>query len=119
MKGLMELYLKWTDKKGKVYLLGKLFKESGLYYFYINYDGLKDAIAHGCIGIGNFDLKRKKYVDGDIFTFFQHRIPDEDSVKAKGFLKKNNLKNYEPMDILKITKGITATDRYFLDEKEE
>lgn len=119
MIDMKTLYLKWKDESGNIYLLGRLTKIEELYYFFVNYTGLKNAIMHGCSGIGNFDLLKDKYINGKLFSFFRNRIPEENNPKIKKFLRKNNLKKYDPMEILKITKGIKATDRYYLDEKEE
>ena len=50
-----KMNLFWTDVKNNKYLLGNLYKKDDYFYFDINETELKQAILHGCFGIGTIN----------------------------------------------------------------
>lgn len=109
------LYLKWKDINNKSYTIATLYKYDGYYYLMIHKEALKEAMDNGCVGIGNLNIKEAGYKSKDLFSFFKNRIPNRDNEFIDKFLKENNLKEYNEMKILKKTKGILGTDRYYLE----
>ncbi len=112
----MHLVLKWMSNSKKQYDLGILSKEKDKYIFEINEDELKKAINDGCMGIGNFSLLNKREESKELFSFFKHRIVNENSWKVKELLEKYKLNQYDDMKILAITKGRSINDRYWVEE---
>lgn len=112
----MHLMLKWKSKLGNIYDLGILTKENEKYIFKINQNQLKEAINDGCMGIGNFTLLNEIEESNVLFDFFKYRIVGVDSPKLPDLLKKYKLKEYDDMEILKITKAVSANDRYWVEE---
>ena len=112
----MKLKLYWTDIKDNRYMLGTLSYEDMKYYFEINEEELKTAINHGCFGIGELNLFYKKHVSDSLFQFFKRRIPSKDNINIEKILEELNIKEYNEMELLKKTKGILNTDRYYLEE---
>ena len=111
----MKLKLFWKDIEKNNYLLGFLYYKDSKYCFKINEDGLKEAIKHGCFGIGEFNLLEKAYISETLFPFFKRRIPHKDNVAIDDILKEYNIKEYDEMELLKKTKGELNTDRYYLE----
>ena len=112
----MKLKLFWKDISEKKYMLGILSFEEHQYSFEINEEGLKEAIKHGCFGIGEFDLLKKTYISNSLFPFFKNRIPFENHIAIDEILEELDMKEYNEMELLKKTKGILNTDRYYLEE---
>ena len=56
----MILKLFWNDAKGDKYHLGNLYKEEDIFHFDIIEEELKNAVRHGCFGIGNIDITKNK-----------------------------------------------------------
>ena len=106
----------WTDVKNNKYLLGNLYKKDDYFYFDINETELKQAILHGCFGIGTINISRKTNKSKELFDFFKNRVPEKDNVNIDNFLKSINLETYDEYEILKKTKGRLLTDRYFLED---
>lgn len=115
----MILALKWKDKDGISYKLGELSKDNNTYYFSINEQNLKEAIKHGCMGIGSFDLLKNTYIANNLFTFFKNRIPSKDNSDIEEILKEYNIDFYDEMELLKKTKARKMKDRYFIEEIEK
>lgn len=115
----MKLLLKWESKEKRQYSLGVLEKRDDKYVFEIDEQELKNAIKDGCVGIGNFNFLEKKIVSDKLFTFFKNRIPTENNWKIGRILKKYNLKEYDKMELLKLTKGKSINDRYWVEEIKE
>lgn len=111
----MSLKLFWKDTKKNSYLLGFLDYKDSKYFFEINEEGLKEAIRHGCFGIGEFNLLKKVYISDKLFPFFKRRIPHKDNVAIDDILKEYNIEEYDEMELLKKTKGELNTDRYYLE----
>ena len=112
----MKLKLYWTDALENKYMLGILYYEDSKYYFEINDEGLKDAINHGCFGIGELNLAYNKHSSDKLFQFFERRIPSKDNTDIEKILEELDIKEYNEMELLKKTKGILNTDRYYLEE---
>ncbi len=110
----MQLF--WNDIKNNKYLLGNLYKKEEFYYFEINENGLKQALRHGCFGIGKINILEKVSKSKELFDFFKNRIPQKDSPNIEDFLEKINLTQYDEFEILKKTKARLLTDRYYLEE---
>jgi len=115
---MIDLNLYWEDKDKNVYLLGKLYKKETKHYFDINEEGLKKATHHGCFGIGEINLQYTNHVSDELFSFFKRRIPSKDNPNIEEILKELNLSEYDEMEILKKTKGVLITDRYYLEIEE-
>ena len=113
------LNLYWKDNNRNIYMLGTLYRNDGKYYFDINEDGLKKATHHGCFGIGEINLLYNNHVSDKLFHFFKRRIPSEDSVNIEEILEEFNMNEYDEMELLKKTKGVLQTDRYFLEPSVE
>jgi len=111
----MVLKLYWKDLEGEVYVLGELHKEEGLYYFNINEEELKKAIKKGCFGIGEINLLYKEHKSDKLFDFFKRRIPSKDNINIEEILRQLEMEEYDEMELLKRTKGILNTDRYYLE----
>ena len=112
----MKLKLYWTDIKDNSYMLGILSYEDMKYYFEINEEELKNAINHGCFGIGELNLYYNKHTSDRLLQFFQRRIPSKDNINIEKILEELDMKEYNEMELLKKTKGILSTDRYYLEE---
>lgn len=112
----MGLKLFWKDIEKNNFLLGFLDFKDSKYYFEINEEGLKDAIKHGCFGIGEFNLLEKVYTSEILFPFFKRRIPHRENVAIDDILKEYNIEKYDEMELLRKTKGELDTDRYYLEE---
>lgn len=110
----MILKLYWKDKKKNDYHLANLKKENDLYILDINERELKEAIKHGCYGIGNIDFLSNHYESKELFEFFKERIPSKDYPRINEFLKRYNLKEYDDMMLLSKTNGYTNNDRYYI-----
>lgn len=110
------LKLKWKDNDKVIYTLGTLYKYNNLYHFDIDIEELKKATKNGCFGIGNIDLLYSSHTSKELFDFFKSRIPDENDSRIEEILNKYNLQEYDEINLLKATKGILMTDRYFLSE---
>lgn len=108
---ILELY--WTDVNKNKYLLGKLYKDGEEYVFEQD-DELKNAIRHGCFGIGQIDITKKINRSKELFTFFKNRIPPKNEIEAQSIIKDFNLEKYDELEMLAITKGKKIEDRYFL-----
>ena len=111
----MILKLCWNDINGMTYELGRLYKKEE-YHFDINSDGLKQATHKGCFGIGEFDLLHDSYVNTELFEFFKRRIPKKDNPDIEKILQEFDIKQYDEMELLKITQGKLISDRYYLEE---
>lgn len=112
----MILKLKWRDFENNVYFLGELTRDDSKYYFRVNEEGVKNATDNGCFGIGILDLTNKFHVSEELFTFFKHRIPPRDRMDIEEILNEYGLKEYDEMELLRVTKGMLMTDNYFLTE---
>ena len=106
----------WNDIKNNKYLLGILFRKDGYYHFDINEDGLKQALHHGCFGIGTINLSKKTIKHKELFDFFKNRIPKKNNPNIDKILKEINLVEYDEYEILKKTGSRLSTDRYYLEE---
>lgn len=113
----MKLQLIW-NKNGSEFKLGILEKKDNEYIFKIDENELKLAIKKGCIGIGTFDLLNIEYKSQELFSFFKNRIPDKNNINIKETLLMYNLKEYDEMELLKLTKAELATDNYYVIEIE-
>lgn len=111
----MVLKLYWKDNNQNVYMLGKLYKNNEKYYFDIDEEELKKATHNGCFGIGEINLLYKEHVSNTLFNFFKRRIPSKNNVNINEILKELGMKEYDEMELLKRTKGILDTDRYYLE----
>ena len=116
-EGGIELILEllWKSNKNEIYKLGVLSYKKNKYLFKINREQLKKAIKKGCYGIGNFDLKKDEYISDNLFDFFENSLPDLEDEKK--IMKKYNIKEYDKMKILEITKGKMYKDRYYLESR--
>lgn len=111
----MTLNLYWKDNDNNVYLLGELYKIEDLYHFDINFNGLKNATHHGCYGIGEFNLLYEKHTSEKLFSFFKRRIPEEQQENISKILREVGMEKYDEMELLKRTKGILDTDKYYIE----
>jgi len=111
----MSLNLYWRDDENNIYLLGKLYQRDKLYHFDINFQGLKEATHHGCFGIGEINLLHEKHTSENLFRFFKRRIPGENHIKISEIMEELGMEKYDEMELLKRTKGILDTDKYFLE----
>lgn len=109
------LYLKWKDCNNKIYTIATLYRYEGYYYLMIHQDAMKSAKENGCYGIGNINTNEAGYKSKELFSFFKNRIIPKDSETINEFLKEYSLEEYDEMKILKATKGILGTDRYYLE----
>ena len=115
----MILNLYWKDKFKNTYMLGTLYKNNEKYYFDINEEGLKKATHKGCFGIGEINLLYTHHKSDKLFSFFKRRIPSEDSVNIKEIMEELEMNEYDEMELLKKTKGMLITDRYYLETIDE
>ena len=111
----MVLKLYWKDLEEETYNLGELYKKDNIYYFNINEDKLKKAIKKGCFGIGEINLLYNEHKSDKLFDFFKRRIPSKDNINIEEILRQLELEEYDEMELLKRTKGILNTDRYYLE----
>lgn len=111
----MVLNLYWKDKFENTYKLGILYKNNEEYHFDINEEGLKNATHNGCFGIGEMSLLYTHHISDKLFSFFKRRIPSKDSVNIKEILEELEMDEYDEMELLKKTKGMLITDRYYLE----
>lgn len=111
----MVLKLYWKDNHQNSYMLGRLYKSNGKYYFDINEEELKKATHKGCFGIGELNLFYKNHVSDTLFSFFKRRIPSRDSANIEEIMKELEIQEYDEMAILEKTKGILDTDRYYIE----
>ena len=109
----MILFLYWKDIEGNIYRLGTLIKAEK-YKFILNDEEYKKAMKNGCSGIGN--LAKENDESDVLYQFFRERIPSKDSPRLEKFLKLFNIETYDDMELLKKSKGIVATDRFFIEE---
>ncbi len=109
------LYLKWKDVNDNVYTIATLYKYEEYYYLMIHKEAVERAMKNGCAGIGNIDINEAGYKSKELFPFFKNRIPDKNNEFINNFLKEHNLQEYDEMEILKKTKGLLGTDRYYLE----
>ncbi len=110
----MVLNLYWKDVNNNDYCIAILERQKDNYFLYINEKELKSAIRKGCVGIGNINFLSLKYESKELFPFFKNRIPREDNIRIKSILEKYGLKEYDEMELLKVTGGKLRTDRYYL-----
>lgn len=110
----MILHLYWNDIENNNYCIAKLEKNYDNYILYINEENLKLAIKNGCVGIGNINFLSNIYESKELFPFFKNRIPKENHPRIKNILEQYGLKEYNEMELLKVTKGSLRTDRYYL-----
>ena len=115
----MILKLFWNDANGIKYHLGNLYKIEDIYHFDINEEELKNAVRHGCFGIGNIDITKNRLESKELFEFFKGRIPNEDELSLKELKKYYGIDKYDEMDILKVTQGKLLKDRYYLEYVKE
>lgn len=113
----MILKLYWRDINQNTYMLGKLYRSNGKYYFDIDEEELKKAAHHGCFGIGEINLLYTNHVSDNLFIFFKRRIPSKEHINIKEILEEVGLEEYDEMKLLAKTKGILDTDRYYLEEE--
>ena len=111
----MKLVLIW-EKENQKFELGILEKINDEYVFKINEEELKNAIKLGCMGIGNFDLLKSEYRNKELFSFFKNRIPAKDNINIKETLEELELKEYDEMELLKLTGAELITDNYYMKE---
>lgn len=111
----MVLKLKWKDYKDIIYTIGLLTYDKGKYYFRVNEKEYKSALDNGCEEAGYINLDKKYYVSDELFPFFQDRIPNKNRKDIKEILDKFNLSEYDEMMLLKKTKGMLITDRFFIE----
>lgn len=111
----MVLKLYWKDLNENAYMLGILYKEDNLFHFEIDEEGLKQATHNGCFGIGELNLLYKKHTKETLFNFFKRRIPAKEDMHIEEILKELNIEEYDEMELLEKTKGILATDRYYVE----
>ena len=72
-------------------------------------------MEHGCFGIGEFNLLYKNFESNKLFPFFRNRIPSKEDIEIDNILEQLGMQEYDEMEILKKTKGIVNTDRYYLE----
>lgn len=114
---MKRLYLKWKDINNQIYTIATLYKYEDYYYLMINKEDMLNAKEKGCAGIGITNTNEAGYKSKELFRFFQNRIPSKDNQFIDEFLKEYGLKEYDEMEILKKTKGILGTDRYYLEQE--
>ena len=112
----MHLILKWKSNSNATYNLGILSKENNQYIFKLNEEELKKARQDGCMGIGNFSLLNDVEKSYKLFDFFKYRIISKDSPKIGTYLEKYGMKEYDEMEILRITHAKSVNDRYWVEE---
>ena len=109
------LYLKWKDINNNIYTIAALYKENDYYYLLINRVEMDKAKENGCNGIGTLDTTKSGFRSKELFDFFKYRIIQKDNPFLDEFLRKYNIEQYDEMKILRKTKGVLGTDRYFLE----
>lgn len=109
------LYLKWKDINNQIYTIATLYKYEDYYYLMINKEEMQEARKKGCCGLGNIDTNEAGYKSKELFSFFKNRIISKDNEFIDEFLKQYELKEYDEMKILKKTKGVLGTDKYYLE----
>lgn len=112
----MILDLFWDDVNKNSYRIATLEQKNNMYFLYIDEFNLKKAIKSGCLGIGNINFLKSKYVSRELFNFFKSRIPEKNHPRINKILRIYNLQKYDEMELLKATKGKLETDRYYLKE---
>ncbi len=110
----MVLFLYWRDRFKIEYKIAKLEKKDDIYYLEIYEEELKKATRNGCMGIGNITFLQKVYKSKELFSFFKNRIPSKNHPHIDRILNEYGLKEYDEMQLLKITRGALVTDRYYL-----
>ena len=110
----MKLYLYWKDVEGNTYNIGLLSKEDKEYVFILNKEEYNKALINGCSGIGSLGVGNQK--SDKLFQFFKERIPGKESPRLKRFMEIYKMENYDEIEILKRSRAITNTDRFFLQE---
>lgn len=113
----MKLNLFWKDTQNNIYKLGTLYKIDKIFNFDIYENNLKQAIKHGCFGIGNFNFLKNHYESSELFDFFKERIPGKNDPFINNWLSTYNLDKYDELELLKATKGYLPIDRYFIEEE--
>ena len=115
----MVLTLFWKDVNGNSYELGKLYKKDNKFCFdIVEKDILKKATRAGCFGIGELNLFYQHHEKDTLFDFFKRRIIPRDSSDIDEVLNELGLSDYDELELLKASKGILNTDRYYLEEVE-
>lgn len=109
------LYLKWKDIDSKVYTIATLYKYEDYYYLMIDKEEMIKAKEKGCTGIGSINTNEAGYKSKELFNFFKNRIISKDNESIDEFLKEYGLTEYDEMKLLKATKGILGTDRFYLE----
>lgn len=109
------LYLKWKDVNKKVYTIATLYRHEGYYYLMIQKEEMEKAKNNGCSGIGNINTNEAGYKSKELFDFFKNRIVSKDNEAIDEILKEYGLTKYDEMKLLKATKGILGTDRFYLE----
>ncbi len=109
------LYLKWKDINNQIYTIATLYRYEDYYYLMIHKDAMTNAKKKGCTGIGNIDTNEAGYKSKELFNFFKNRILSKDNEFIDDFLKEYGLQEYDEMKLLKKTKGILGTDRFYLE----
>jgi len=109
----MSLALKWKDIKENEYSLGILDKKESEYIFILNKEDYGKALKNGCGGIGLLGTESQK--SDVLFQFFRERIPGKESPRLNLIMEMFGLEEYDEMELLEKTKGILATDRYYVE----
>lgn len=110
---MLELF--WTDVNNNKYHLGNLDKNGEIYSFEIIESEFKNAVKHGCFGIGNIDITKNIQESKELFSFFKGRIPKKDELSGDELIKYYGIAQYDEMEILKLTGGRLIKDRYYLE----
>ena len=110
----MKLDLIWEDRNKEKYNIAKLEKKEKKYLLTICEENLKKAIRKGCVGIGNINFLKNQYESNELFPFFKNRIPSKNNPNIEKILEEYNLKSYDEMELLKVTKAERQTDRYYV-----
>lgn len=105
----------WNDVNGNSYFIGTLSKDEDYFSFELNNNGLKEAMRHGCFGIGNIDISKESHKSKELFHFFKNRIPRKDAIDIDRILEQYDMKEYDEMELLEKTQGRLITDRYYLE----
>ena len=100
------LYLKWKDyADDNYYCLGALIKEKDKYFFKIDKTEYEKAKEMGLNPASLPFFPDKIYESTELFEFFRMRIPEEE------------LDDLYEFEYLRKSKGIIATDNFYLDER--
>lgn len=88
-------------------VIGVLHKADGYYEFKYHEEYNGNAITA-------FPNKTKVYKNKLLFTFFKIRLPDKRRKDIKCILHNLGIKKYDEFELLKRTKGIIPTDKFYL-----